>query len=235
MQGVFLQAIFPRIFGHEASGIVESVGQGVTEFKEEDHVLIVFIGECMSCRQCTSGKSNTCEILGLERRGLMHSDQKTRFSLKGKLVYNYCAVSSFSEYTVVHSGCVVKVSPLAPLEKICLLSCGVVAELGPYIKELSKAGGAIQEFVNPKYKMPAKLHLSPQLDLNMMEMWLAYAPVKNNAEDAAKEIVFENIGLLFLEMAMWLYKATDSKMYLDYVISNAHTFGGTNWSISEFS
>ncbi|XP_028236914.1 alcohol dehydrogenase-like 6 [Glycine soja] len=186
MQGAFLQAIFPRIFGHEASGIVESVGQGVTEFKEEDHVLIVFIGECMSCRQCTSGKSNTCEILGLERRGLIHSDQKTRFSLKGKLVYNYCAVSSFSEYTVVHSGCVVKVSPLAPLEKICLLSCGVVAELGPYIKELSKAGGAIQEFVNPKYKMPAKLHLSPQLDLNMMEMWLAYAPVKNNAEDAAK-------------------------------------------------
>ena len=57
----------------------------------------------------------------------MHSDQKTRFSLKGKPVYHYCAVSSFSEYTVVHSGCAVKVSPLAPLEKICLLSCGVAA------------------------------------------------------------------------------------------------------------
>ncbi|KAG5047112.1 hypothetical protein JHK86_016518 [Glycine max] len=138
----------------------------------------------MSCRQCTSGKSNTCEILGLERRGLMHSDQKTRFSLKGKLVYNYCAVSSFSEYTVVHSGCVVKVSPLAPLEKICLLSCGVVAELGPYIKELSKAGGAIQEFVNPK--LSKNVALSARVGFTMMEMWLAYAPVKNNAEDAAK-------------------------------------------------
>uniref|UniRef100_K7MH10 Alcohol dehydrogenase-like N-terminal domain-containing protein n=1 Tax=Glycine max TaxID=3847 RepID=K7MH10_SOYBN len=103
-------AIFPRIFGHEASGIVESVGQGVTEFKEGDHVLTVFIGECISCRQCTSGKSNTC--------------------LKGEPVYDYCAVSSFSEYTVVHSGCAVKLSPLAPLEKICLLSCGVAAGLG---------------------------------------------------------------------------------------------------------
>lgn len=68
-----------------------------------------------------------CQVLGLERRGVMHSDQGTRFSVKGKPVYHYCAVSSFSEYTVVHSGCAVKVSPQAPLEKICLLSCGVAA------------------------------------------------------------------------------------------------------------
>ncbi|CAI0400187.1 unnamed protein product [Linum tenue] len=126
-------AIFPRIFGHEASGsllIVESIGEGVTEFREGDHVLTVFTGECRTCRQCTSGKSNVCQVLGLERRGVMHSDQKTRFSIKGKPVFHYCAVSSFSEYTVVHSGCAVKVSPNAPLEKICLLSCGVAAGLG---------------------------------------------------------------------------------------------------------
>ncbi|XP_023519802.1 alcohol dehydrogenase-like 6 [Cucurbita pepo subsp. pepo] len=124
------QAIFPRIFGHEASGIVESVGPGVTEFSEGDHVLTLFTGECKSCRQCTSGKSNMCQVLGLERRGVMHSDQKTRFSIKDKPVYHYCAVSSFSEYTVVHSGCAVKVSLAVPLEKICLLSCGVAAGLG---------------------------------------------------------------------------------------------------------
>ncbi|GAV77793.1 ADH_zinc_N domain-containing protein/ADH_N domain-containing protein [Cephalotus follicularis] len=125
------QAIFPRIFGHEASGIVESVGQGADEFKEGDHVLTVFTGECMTCRHCTSGKkSNMCQVLGLERRGLMHSDQTTRFSINGQPIYHYCAVSSFSEYTVVHSGCAVKVTPTVPLEKICLLSCGVAAGLG---------------------------------------------------------------------------------------------------------
>ncbi|KAF5468724.1 hypothetical protein F2P56_012858 [Juglans regia] len=123
-------AIFPRIFGHEASGVVESVGEGVIEFQEGDHVLTVFTGECMKCRQCKSGKSNICEALGLERRGVMHSDHKTRFSINGKPIFHYCAVSSFSEYTVVHSGCAVKVSPLAPLDKICLLSCGVAAGLG---------------------------------------------------------------------------------------------------------
>lgn len=103
------------------------MGEGVTEFQEGDHVLTVFTGECMKCRQCKSGKSNICEALGLERKGVMHSDNKTRFSINGKPIFHYCAVSSFSEYTVVHSGCAVKVSPLAPMDKICLLSCGVAA------------------------------------------------------------------------------------------------------------
>lgn len=134
--------IFPRIFGHEASGIVESVGVGVTEFEEGDHVLTLFTGECMSCRHCTSGKSNMCQVLGLERRGLMHSDRRTRFSVKGKPVFHYCAVSSFSEYTVVHSGCAVKVSPMAPLDKICLLSCGVAAGLGAAWKVADIAEGS---------------------------------------------------------------------------------------------
>lgn len=124
------QPIFPRIFGHEASGIVESVGEGVTEFKTGDHVLTLYTGECMRCKQCSSDKGNLCQVLGLERQGVMHSDKQTRFSIKGKPVYHYCAVSSFSEYTVVHSGCAVKISSVAPLEKICLLSCGIPAGLG---------------------------------------------------------------------------------------------------------
>ncbi|XP_072956231.1 alcohol dehydrogenase-like 6 [Typha angustifolia] len=122
--------LFPRIFGHEASGIVESIGQGVTDFEVGDHVLTVFIGECKSCRHCISGKSNMCQKLGLERKGVMHTDQKTRFTIKGKPVYHYCAVSSFSEYTVVHSGCAIKISPSASMDRICLLSCGVSAGLG---------------------------------------------------------------------------------------------------------
>ncbi|EXB23627.1 Alcohol dehydrogenase-like 6 [Morus notabilis] len=110
--------------------IVESVGDEVTEFSEGDHVLTVFTGECSACKQCKSGKSNICQALGLERRGLMHSDQKTRFFIKGRPVYHYYVVSSFSEYIVVHSGCAVKVNSDVPLEKICLLSCGVATGLG---------------------------------------------------------------------------------------------------------
>eukprot|EP01018_Ginkgo_biloba_P022436 Gb_27160 [translate_table: standard] len=117
--------IFPRIFGHEATGIVESVGEGVTDLHEGDRVLTIFTGECKECRHCKSTKSNMCEILGMERKGVMHSDQRTRFSINGKPVYHFCAVSSFSEYTVVHSGCTVKLNSDTPLGKISILSCGV--------------------------------------------------------------------------------------------------------------
>lgn len=106
------------------------MGEGVTEFEEGDHILTLFTGECMKCGSCKSGRTNACQMLGLEREGVMHSDKRTRFSINGKPVYHYCAVSSFSEYTVVHSGCAVKISSLAPLDKICLLSCGVAAGLG---------------------------------------------------------------------------------------------------------
>lgn len=135
-------ALFPRIFGHEASGIVESIGNGVTEFEVGDHVLTVFIGECGGCKHCISGKSNMCTVLGLERKGVMHSDQKTRFSIKGSPVYHYCAVSSFSEYTVVHSGCAVKISSSVPMDRICLLSCGVAAGLGAAWKVADISAGS---------------------------------------------------------------------------------------------
>lgn len=68
-----------------------------------------------------------CQKLGLERKGLMHTDQKTRFSVRGKPVYHYCAVSSFSEYTVIHSGSAVKIGTAVPMDRVCLLSCGVSA------------------------------------------------------------------------------------------------------------
>lgn len=122
--------IFPRIFGHEATGIIESVGEGVTDLHEGDHILTVFTGECKKCRHCKSDKSNMCETLRMERKGLMQSDQKTRFSINGKPIYHFCAVSSFSEYTVLHSGCAIKLSPNVPLGKISVLGCGVAAGLG---------------------------------------------------------------------------------------------------------
>lgn len=81
----------------------------------------------------------------------------------------------------------------------------LILELGPYIEELAKTGGAIQEFVNPKYKdasktsfksstrlecmmqdYPKTLPPSARVGFTVMETWFAYAPVKNNAEDAAK-------------------------------------------------
>ncbi|KZV23172.1 alcohol-dehydrogenase family protein [Dorcoceras hygrometricum] len=123
--------LFPRIFGHEAGGIVESVGEGVTELKPGDHVLPVFTGECKECRHCKSAESNMCETLRINTdRGVMLSDGKSRFSKDGKPIYHFLGTSTFSEYTVVHVGCVAKINPAAPLDKVCVLSCGISTGLG---------------------------------------------------------------------------------------------------------
>ncbi|XP_058095279.1 alcohol dehydrogenase 1-like [Magnolia sinica] len=123
--------LFPRIFGHEAGGIVESVGKDVTELKPGDHVLPIFTGECKDCSHCKSKESNLCELLRINTdRGVMINDEQSRFSINGKPIYHFLGTSTFSEYTVVHVGCVAKINPNAPLDKVCVVSCGISTGLG---------------------------------------------------------------------------------------------------------
>ncbi|KAM7257137.1 hypothetical protein ACFE04_012878 [Oxalis oulophora] len=123
--------LFPRIFGHEGAGIVESVGEGVTDLKPGDHVLPVFTGECQECRHCKSQESNMCDLLRINTdRGVMINDGNSRFSINGQPIHHFLGTSTFSEYTVVHQGCVAKINPLAPLDKVCILSCGFSTGFG---------------------------------------------------------------------------------------------------------
>lgn len=123
--------LFPRIFGHEAAGIVESFGEGVTNLGVGDHVLPVFTGECGECRHCLSEESNLCDVLRINtERGVMLSDGKSRFSINGSPINHFLGTSTFCEYTVVHAGCLAKINPLAPLDKVCVLSCGISTGLG---------------------------------------------------------------------------------------------------------
>lgn len=67
-----------------------------------------------------------CDLLRINTdRGVMIHDGQTRFSKDGKPIYHFVGTSTFSEYTVVHSGCVAKIDPQAPLDKVCVLSCGI--------------------------------------------------------------------------------------------------------------
>uniref|UniRef100_A0A453HKY9 Alcohol dehydrogenase-like N-terminal domain-containing protein n=2 Tax=Triticinae TaxID=1648030 RepID=A0A453HKY9_AEGTS len=118
--------VFPRILGHEAGGIVESVGEGVTELVPGDHVLPVFTGECKDCAHCKSEESNLCDLLRINvDRGVMIGDGQSRFTISGKPIFHFVGTSTFSEYTVIHVGCLAKINPSAPLDKVCVLSCGI--------------------------------------------------------------------------------------------------------------
>lgn len=140
--------LFPRIFGHEAGGIVESVGSGVTDLQPGDHVLPVFTGECKECAHCKSEESNMCDLLRIDTdRGVMLNDGKSRFSIKGKPIYHFVGTSTFSEYTVVHVGCLAKINPNAPLDKVCILSCGISTGLGAALNVAKpKLGSSVAVF-----------------------------------------------------------------------------------------
>ncbi|MEE2603844.1 MAG: S-(hydroxymethyl)glutathione dehydrogenase/class III alcohol dehydrogenase [Pseudomonadota bacterium] len=124
------EGIFPSILGHEGAGIVQEVGEGVTSLKPGDHVIPLYTAECRQCKFCLSGKTNLCQaVRATQGQGLM-PDSTSRFSLNGKLLHHYMGTSTFSEYTVVPEISLAKVSKHAPLDKICLLGCGVTTGIG---------------------------------------------------------------------------------------------------------
>ncbi|SDY12435.1 S-(hydroxymethyl)glutathione dehydrogenase / alcohol dehydrogenase [Lysobacter enzymogenes] len=124
------EGLFPAVLGHEGGGVVVEVGEGVTSLKPGDHVIPLYTAECRKCKFCLSGKTNLCQaVRATQGKGLM-PDGTTRFSYEGQPIYHYMGCSTFSEYTVVPEISLAVVNPEAPLEKVCLLGCGVTTGIG---------------------------------------------------------------------------------------------------------
>lgn len=136
------EGIFPSILGHEGGGVVEAVGEGVTSVAVGDHVIPLYTPECGKCKFCLSGKTNLCQaIRATQGKGLM-PDGTSRFSKDGKPIYHYMGTSTFSEYTVLPEISVAKISKEAPLEKVCLLGCGVTTGIGAVMNTAKVEPGA---------------------------------------------------------------------------------------------
>ena len=130
LSGADPEGIFPAVLGHEGGGIVEEVGAGVTSVAVGDHVIPLYTPECRQCKFCLSGKTNLCQaIRATQGKGLM-PDGTSRFSLAGKPLFHYMGTSTFSEYTVVPEIALAKVNKAAPLDKVCLLGCGITTGIG---------------------------------------------------------------------------------------------------------
>lgn len=106
--------------------ITESVGEGVTGFAAGDHVIPLYLPQCKQCPVCLHEKGNFCfQFMGMQMKGLMPDGTSRLHSSDGQTLHTFMGCGTFSEYVVMSQMNLVKINPNAPLEKVCLLGCGV--------------------------------------------------------------------------------------------------------------
>uniref|UniRef100_A0A2K5PD89 Alcohol dehydrogenase-like N-terminal domain-containing protein n=1 Tax=Cebus imitator TaxID=2715852 RepID=A0A2K5PD89_CEBIM len=120
LSGADPEGYFPAILGHEGAEIVESAGEGVTKLKAGDTVIPLYIPQCANVNFKTRVTQGKC----------LMPDGTSRFTCKGKTILHYMGTSTFSEYTAVADISVAKVDPLAPLDKVSFLGCGMSTGYG---------------------------------------------------------------------------------------------------------
>jgi S-(hydroxymethyl)glutathione dehydrogenase/alcohol dehydrogenase len=142
MSGRDPSGLFPTVLGHEGAGVVEEVGAGVTSLRPGDHVIPLYIPECRQCKFCLSRKTNLCgAILATQGKGLM-PDGTSRLSIRGRMLHHYMGTSTFAECTVVPEIALARIRKDAPLEKVCLLGCGVTTGIGAVLNTAKMEPGA---------------------------------------------------------------------------------------------
>jgi S-(hydroxymethyl)mycothiol dehydrogenase len=116
---------FPFLLGHEAAGIVESVGEGVTDVAPGDFVILNWRAVCGQCRACRRGRPQYCFNT--------HNAKQKMTLLDGTELSPALGIGAFAEKTLVHAGQCTKVDPTASPAVAGLLGCGVMAGIGAAI------------------------------------------------------------------------------------------------------
>jgi len=119
----------PLLGGHEGAGIVEEVGPGVTSLAPGDHVVATFIPSCGTCRWCSTGHQNLCDLGAVILDGLM-VDGTSRLHARGQDVRSQTMVGTFAGHNVVNEHSLVKIDDDLPLDRAYLLGCGVTTGWG---------------------------------------------------------------------------------------------------------
>ncbi|XP_038625072.1 alcohol dehydrogenase S chain-like [Tachyglossus aculeatus] len=132
-----LKVPFPVILGHEAAGIVESIGDGVTTVKPGDKVIPLPNPQCGKCRVCKHPEGNLCLKNDWCSPGGptgVLQDGTSRFTCRGQAIHHFLGTSTFTEFTVVDEDSVARIDAAAPLEKVCLIGCGFATGYGSAIQ-----------------------------------------------------------------------------------------------------
>ena len=130
MRGERRVAMQPMVLGHEAAGVVESVGAEVPGIAVGDHVVLTFIPGCGRCRWCRQGLHHLCAEGPRITQGPQLDGSYRRRDAQGRAVGAFCMIGAFSERTVVDQASVVVIDRDIPLAFASLVACGVPAGVG---------------------------------------------------------------------------------------------------------
>ncbi|HEY3333436.1 MAG TPA: Zn-dependent alcohol dehydrogenase [Capsulimonadaceae bacterium] len=114
---------YPILLGHEGAGIVEEVGEGVTTLAPGDPVVIAYRAPCEQCPACRRGDPRRCWAA-------LRPKQRIRRKRDGALCSQVLRCGTFATHTVVHAKAAIKMPAEMPLEKACLIACGVITGVG---------------------------------------------------------------------------------------------------------
>src|SRR5438128_2089633 len=120
----------PTVLGHEGEGVVERVGDGVTDVGPGDHVVTLFSPQCRKCAHCRDHRTNLCLAIREQQNQGYLPDGTTRLSRDGEPIRHFMGTSTFAEYTVMPEIALAKIDPDAPLDRACLFACGLSTGLG---------------------------------------------------------------------------------------------------------
>ncbi len=117
----------PFVPGHESSGYIDAVGQGVTSVKVGDPVVLSLLRSCGQCVYCRTGRPNMCEARWpLDTESRLHNK-------KGQSIAHGVRTASFAQYAIVDKSQVVKIPANMPMDRACLLACGVITGFGAVV------------------------------------------------------------------------------------------------------
>ncbi|MEV8262509.1 Zn-dependent alcohol dehydrogenase [Microbacterium sp. NPDC077057] len=136
-------AAAPLVMGHEGSGVVTELGEGVTTLAVGDHVVLSWVPPCGECRYCRAGHEARCQKVAtvVAPLGVLF-DGTSRLSLDGELLHHYLGVSSFAEEVVVPASGAVKVRDDAPLDVIAVVGCAVATGVGAVLNTAAVEPGS---------------------------------------------------------------------------------------------
>lgn len=136
-------AAAPLVMGHEGSGVVTELGEGVTTLAVGDHVVLSWVPPCGECRYCRAGHEARCQKVAtvVAPLGVLF-DGTSRLSREGEQLHHYLGVSSFAEEVVVPASGAVKVRDDAPLDVIAVVGCAVATGVGAVLNTAAVEPGS---------------------------------------------------------------------------------------------